>query len=59
MIIIYAILSTLALAFPIINKKLKAFCDKNNISYDITVHLTRNFSRRRSPAFNTDEHTNE
>ena len=59
MISLYAILSTLVLVLPVIYKKLKSFCDENNISYDITVHLGRNLSRRNSQSVNIDEHTKD
>ena len=39
MINIYAILSTLALDLSMTYKTSESFCDENNISYDVTVHL--------------------
>ena len=59
MISLDGVLSTLVLVLPIIYKKLKSFCDDNNISYDITVHLSRTLSRRMSPSVNIDEHTKD
>ena len=56
---LYAILSTLVLVLPVIYKKLKSFCDENNISYDTTVHLGRTLSRRNSQSVNIDEHTKD
>ena len=56
MICLYAILSTLLLVLPVIYKKLKSFCDENNISYDVTVHLGRTLSRINSQSVNIDEH---
>ena len=53
----YAILSTLVLELPMISKKWKTFCDENNISYDITIHLGRTLSRTKSQSVNIDKHT--
>ena len=47
------------LVLPMIYKKLKSFCDENNISYDITVHLGRTLSRTNSQSVNIDEHTKD
>ena len=59
MISVYAIISTLALILPIIYTKIRTFCEENNISYDITVHLGRTLSRRNSQSVNIDEHTKD
>ena len=59
MISLYTILSTLLLVWPMIYKQLKSFCDDNNISYDVTVHLDRTLSRRNSQSVNIDEHTKD
>ena len=59
MISIYAILSALASDMPMTYKKLKSFCDENNISYDVTVHLGRTLSRINSQSVNIDEHTKD
>ena len=56
MISIFAILSTLALDLPMTYKKLKSFCDGNNISYNVTVHLGRTLSRINSQSAIIDEH---
>ena len=53
---IYAILSTLALDLPITCQKLKSFCDENNVSYDVTVHLGRAVSIINSQSVNIEEH---
>ena len=57
MISICAILSTLVVVLPMIYKKLKTFCDENNISYDITVQLGRTVSRTHSQTVNIDVNT--
>ena len=59
MLSIYAIRSTLVLVLPMMYKKLKTFCDENNISYDITVHLGRTSSRRNSQSVSIDEHAKD
>ena len=53
---VYAILSTLALELPMTCKKLKSFCDENQISYNVTVHLGRTFSKINSQSVNIEEH---
>ena len=37
-------------------KKLKSFCEENNISYDVTVHLGRTLCKINSQSTNIDEH---
>ena len=41
-----AIISTVALT--ILLRRLKSFCDDNNISYEVMVRLNRQISNRRS-----------
>ena len=59
MLSLYAILSALALALPMVYTKFKSFCDENNISYDIIGHLGRTLSRRYSQAVNKDVNTKD
>ena len=59
MISTYAIISTLVLVLPVTHKKLNSFCDENNISYDITVHLGRTLSIINAQSVNIDEHTKD
>ena len=59
MLSIFAIIYTIVLVLPMIYKKLKSFCDENNISYDIIVHLGRTQSRINSRSVNIDEHTKD
>ena len=56
MIRIYAILATLALDLPIACQKLNSFCDENNVSYDVTVHLGRAVSIINSQSVNIEKH---
>ena len=55
----YAILSTFVLVLTMIYKKFKSFCDRHNISYDITVDLGRTLSIINSQSVNIDENTKD
>ena len=56
MISIYAILATLALDLPNACQKLNSFCDENNLSYDVTVHLGRAVSIINAQSVNIEKH---